>query len=86
MKETMKSTIIFLTIFISNCSAVIYRKSYQDQTSWSFQHPTTTYTQARFEKDFVKSLGNTSINTDTLATLAGQYVHFTLAKLHFSEV
>ena len=76
MKETMKSNIIFLAILISKCTAVIYRKTYQDQTSWSFQHPTITYTNARFDKDFVKSLGNLSINTDTPRDVRIQFLAF----------
>ena len=61
----MHSNIIFIAILISNCYALVYRKSYQDQTSWSFQHPTTTYKQARFGANAPKFLATYPISTNT---------------------
>ena len=54
---------ILMSIVTLQSSATIYRKTYQDQTSWSFQHPTTRYTKARFDKSLVKSLGTMTVNT-----------------------
>ena len=52
-----------MSIVILKSSATVYRKTYQDQTSWSFQNPTTRYTKARFDKSLVKTLGTMSVNT-----------------------
>ena len=60
----MISYIIFLTIITTNCYAVVHRKSYQDQTSWSFQHPTTTYKKAKFGTGRPKYLATYPIRSD----------------------
>ena len=52
-----------MSVVILKSSATVYRKTYQDQTSWSFRYPSTRYTKARFDKSLVKSLGTMAINT-----------------------
>ena len=64
MQAIMNTHIIFLTIITTNCYAVIHRKSYQDQTSWSFQHPTTTYKKAKFGSNRPKYLATYPIRSD----------------------
>ena len=58
MKAIMKFNIIFLTLLITNCYAVVYKKLYQDHTSWSFQHPTSTWTNARFNRNNAKYIAS----------------------------
>ena len=54
----MNSNVIFLVILISSCSAVVYKKLYLDHTSWSFQHPTSTWTNARFNRNNAKYIAS----------------------------
>ena len=63
MLFTMNLNIIFLSIAVWSASGTKFRKTYQDQTSWAFQHPTVRYSQSRFDKDSVTTLASMPIDT-----------------------
>ena len=53
---------IFLSFLICTSYGVKYRKSYQDETSWSFQHPTTRYKNININSGMVQILSTISMN------------------------
>ena len=56
------STFILLPILSLKSSAIVFKRNYQDQTSWAFHQPTIRYEKAKFEKTLVKNLASIKID------------------------
>ena len=58
----MYSVFIVLNIAVFTASAAMVRKTYQDQTSWSFQHPAVRYSKVNIEKSLIHPLATTPMD------------------------
>ena len=61
----MNAIFIFLGMAFLTASGKKYRNAYQDQNSWSFQHPTARYTKAKFDKTLVKEVARMPMDTSS---------------------
>ena len=70
----MNYIFIVLNIALCTISASKVRKTYQDQTSWSFQHPSVRYTKVIVDKSLVQPLTSIPINATSTVRKDGYYI------------
>ena len=61
----MYFTFIFISVLIQISIGVKFRKSYQDASSWSFQHPTIRYKKMEINGLAVNTLSTIPMNASS---------------------